>query len=290
MLPTFPKYESKQSGIFFPVTTNQTGTILACRQFEDLSLQSPPLQEISSALNRELKSKPDIRGIFLGIESDPCTPTRLSNTLSCMELFFSKGLKVWLQTSQLFDLNFLELLIRHPEQVHLILPFGETNASPTENANPDIPSTASRLKQLSTLKHLGIQVDVCLSHIIPGKEIRQNLRPILRELAYRGFTKVFCSFDFHPLGAITNTPSAHVDDNTHKTEVLPYFGPCLLFSRKIRSQGYSRIMEMGQELGIQVQIDKLSNPDFANQAQSQAPLPTTNLKEKYLALTGHQIR
>lgn len=52
-----------------------------------------------------------------------------------------------------------------------------------------------------------------------------------------------------------------------------------------RKTKYSEIMTWGKQVGIQIVVDGIANPDFARRATSEASSVTSNLKERYLALS-----
>ena len=58
-----------------------------------------------------------------------------------------------------------------------------------------------------------------------------------------------------------------------------------LLNASYRKAKYAEIMTWGKELGIKIVVDGIANPDLARKSPPDTQTITSNLKERYLALS-----
>src|SRR5262249_41489885 len=141
-----------------------------------------------------------------------------------------------------------------------------------------------RLRQIATLRRLGISVQVALDPLLPGvTDTRENLMPLLDAIAATGVRHVTASYLFLREGIASNLAAALAP---HKLDgvVLNAFadGPFLTapglaaaryLPRARRQRGYGLLMSLASEYGMTVSVMGLTNPDFGKPRPAAAPDP-----------------
>ena len=256
---------------FIDIEFSKHGTLIACPQVEVWDFQKLDLNLFSKRLSNQNSSQSPVNGFILGVSNDPLNNKSPEGLRTLIQTILSHGVKVWLKTKQLLDLNLLELIAKAPGQIHLLLSF-------QASFKQDNVAIHQKLKQVSHLKHLGVDFDIYLEGISPENTHPSSIRYILKELASRGIEKVFCCCEYMSLD-----PEKEWNKKNQSTQlVLPFLGSRLLHSKQSRSSCYSKVMGLGQSFGIKVQIDLFTNPDFRKEKPSSRLLFPTNLKQKFL--------
>ena len=256
---------------FIDIEFSKHGTLIACPQVEVWDFQKLDLNLFSKRLSNQNSSQSPVNGFILGVSNDPLNNKSPEGLRTLIQTILSHGVKVWLKTKQLLDLNLLELIAKAPGQIHLLLSF-------QASFKQDNVAIHQKLKQVSHLKHLGVDFDIYLEGISPENTHPSSIRYILKELASRGIEKVFCCCEYMSLD-----PEKEWNKKNQSIQlVLPFLGSRLLYSKQSRSSCYSKVMGLGQSFGIKVQIDLFTNPDFRKEKTSSRILFPTNLKQKFL--------
>ena len=136
-----------------------------------------------------------------------------------------------------------------------------------------------RLRQISQLKQAGIRVQVALDPLIPElTDTRANLEPLLAALAKLDVKQVTAGYLFLRPGIVENLRTALQRHGWDDLVLDAYAdGPMLAgdgvsaahYLPKFRRQrGYAALMALASQHGITVQINSLSNPDFAPPRQA----------------------
>ena len=256
---------------FIDIEFSKHGTLIACPQVEVWDFQKLDINLFSKRLSNQKSSQSPVNGFILGVSNDPLNNKSPEGLRTLIQTILSHGVKVWLKTKQLLDLNLLELIAKAPGQIHLLLSF-------QPSFKQDNVAIHQKLKQVSHLKHLGVDFDIYLEGLSPENIQPSSIRYILRELASRRIEKVFCCCEYMSLD-----PEKEWNKKNQSTQlVLPFLGSRLLHSKQSRSSCYSKVMGLGQSFGIKVQIDLFTNPDFRKEKASLRILFPTNLKQKFL--------
>jgi len=266
---TFPTISPDPDSI--DIEFSKHGALIACPQVEVLDFQNLDLNLFSKKLSNQNSGQSPVNGFILGVSNDPLNNKSPEGLRNLIETILSHGVKVWLKTKHLLDLNLLELIAKSPGQIHLLLSF-------QASFKQDNVAIHQKLKQVSHLKHLGVDFDIYLEELSPENIQPSCIRYILRELATRGIEKIFCCCEYTSL----DSEKEWNQKNQSTQLVLPFLGSRMLHSKQSRSSCYSKVMGLGQLFGIKVHIDLFTNPDFRKEKTSSRILFPTNLKQKFL--------
>lgn len=258
--------------------------------FQTLAYSLP--REIEPKVEWELKfCKERPSAILIGHNSEPFAPFEKTRSLALGlgKFLVNQGFKIWFQTRSSLDLELFETLLYLEEKVQLLLPFHTLSDRIAKLIEPFSPSPISRLKQLETLKNLNISFEVCLDSLIPGvNDSKANLWPLLEALADKGVKRTTISYmNFESI-----MPTHQIKNN----KVFSPYTTCTEFefagvgARKVinanyRKAKYVEIMAWGKQVGIQIAVDSIFNPDLARKSSTHIQNITSNLKARYLALT-----
>lgn len=236
------------------------------------------------------KTTPD--AILIGQNCEPFGPFEKTRSLAIGlgKFLVNQGFKVWFQTRSSLDLELFETLLYLEEKVQLLLPFHTLNDRIAKLIEPFSPSPVSRLKQLETLKNLGIPFEVCLDSLIPGiNDSKTNLWPLLESLAEKGIKRSTISYMNLQSGIqphrIKQNPKLFSLWRTGVDFELAGLGNRKLINSNYRKAKYAEIMAWGKELGINIAVNSIANPDLARKSTPNIQNITSNLKARYLALT-----
>jgi len=236
------------------------------------------------------KTVPD--AILIGQNYEPFSSFEKTRTLAIGfgKFLASQGFKIWYQTRATLDLELFETLLYLEENVQLLLPFHTLNDRIAKLIEPFCPAPNTRLKQIETLKNLGIPFEICLDSLIPGiNDSKANLFPLLESLAEKGIKRTTVSYMHLPTGYRSNL-------NKQKQQMFSMWSSGIDFEfaglgiRKLlnasyRKAKYAEIMAWGKELGIKIVVDGIANPDLVRKSLPDIQSITSNLKERYLALS-----
>jgi DNA repair photolyase len=236
------------------------------------------------------KTLPD--AILIGQNYEPFSSFEKTRTLAIRlgKFLANQGFKIWYQTRATLDLELFETLLYLEEDVQLLLPFHTLNDRIAKLIEPFCPAPNTRLKQVETLKNLGIPYEICLDSLIPGlNDSKANLFPLLESLAEKGIKRATVSFMHLPTGFRSNL-------NKQKQQMFSMWSAGIEFEfaglgiRKLlnatyRKAKYAEIMAWGKEFGIKIVVDGIANPDLARKSLPDTQSITSNLKERYLALS-----
>ena len=265
---------------------------LLSMNFEMLDYSLPRQPERNASWETKFcKKLPD--SILIGQNYEPFAPFEKTRTLAIAlgKFLVNQGFKIWFQTRTMLDLELFETLLYLEEKVQLLLPFHTLNDRIAKLIEPFSPAPTSRIKQLETLKNLGIPFEVSLDSLIPGlNDTKANLFPLLESLADKGVKRTTISF----MNLQSETLSHSIKQNSQFFSLweagVDFEFPDLrirkLLNSHYRKAKYSEIMTWGKQVGIQIVVDGIANPDFARRSPSEAYSVTSNLKERYLALTN----
>lgn len=220
----------------------------------------------------------------------PFAQTR-SKALQMGKSLACQGFKIWFQTRAVLDLKIFESLLYFEEKVQLLVPLHTLNESMSQILEPFSPSPIARIKQLDTLKNLGIPFEPCIDSLIPGfNDTKANLLPLLHRLAEKNVTRATISYMHYPQNlAINSSKTTSGLQPCWKTGIdltITGFGARRLIEPGYRKSKYSEIMAWGKQVGINLFVDKITNPDLSRKMQSLHQNTSSNLKERYLALSS----
>jgi len=250
-------------------------------------------RQIEQKVDWELKfckNRPD--AILIGQNCEPFAPFEKTKTLAIAlgKFLVNQGFKVWFQTRSSLDLELFETLLYLEEKVQLLLPFHTLNDRIAKLIEPFSPSPISRLKQLETLKNLGIPFEVCVDSLIPGiNDSKANLWPLLESLADKGVKRTTISY----MNLQSGSPSYQIRQNPKLFSPwangidfeFAGLGTRKLINANYRKAKYAEIMAWGKQMGIHIAVDSILNPDLARKSPTNNQNITSNLKARYLALT-----
>jgi len=237
------------------------------------------------------KTLPD--AILIGQNYEPFSSFEKTRTLAIGlgKFLANQGFKIWYQTRAALDLELFETLLYLEESVQLLLPFHTLNDRIAKLIEPFCPAPNTRLKQVETLKNLGIPFEICLDSLIPGiNDSKANLFPLLETLAEKGIKRTTVSYMHLPIGFRSNL-------NKQKQQMFSMWSAGVDFEfaglgfRKLlnasyRKAKYAEIMAWGKDVGIKIVVDGIANPDLAPKSLPDTQIITSNLKERYLALSN----
>jgi len=236
------------------------------------------------------KTTPD--AILIGQNCEPFGPFEKTRNLAIGlgKFLVNQGFKVWFQTRSSLDLELFETLLYLEEKVQLLLPFHTLNDRIAKLIEPFSPAPISRLKQLETLKNLGIPFEVCLDSLIPGiNDSKANLWPLLESLAEKGVKRSTISYmnlqQVIPPHQIKQNPGLFSLWTTGVDFEFAGLGNRKLINSNYRKAKYAEIMAWGKQLGIHIAVDSIANPDLARKSTQNIQNITSNLKARYLALS-----
>ena len=219
----------------------------------------------------------------------PCEKIKRS-AISLGKQLIEKGFKIWFQTRAVLDLELFENLLYMEEKVQLLLPFNTLSDRIAKSIEPFSPSPSNRLKQLDTLKNLGIPFEVSIDSLIPGlNDSKSNLFPLLESLANKGIKRTTISY----IHLKTKDLLFSTKQNSKITRWFEGNDYNLNGSEKIRlvtpgyrKSKYAEIISWGKQLGMDIMVDGYANPDMARNSITPNQNNYVNLKERYLALSS----
>ncbi|GEM_PF-486992 len=219
----------------------------------------------------------------------PFAQTRL-NALQVGKALACQGFKIWFKTRVFFDLEIFESLLYFEEKVQLLIPLNTLNERISQILEPFSPSPIARIQQLETLKNLGIPFEPCIDSLIPGlNDTKANLMPLLQRLVEKNVSRATISYLHYPQNLAFNLSkkisSLQPCWNSGLDRTISGFGPRRLIELNYRKSKYAEIMAWGKQVGINLLVDEISNPDMSRKPQSFCHNSTSNLKERYLSLS-----
>ena len=236
------------------------------------------------------KTIPD--SILIGQNYEPFGSFERTRTpaIALGRFLVQKGFKIWYQTRACLDLELFETMLYLEEKVQLLLPFHTLNDRIAKLIEPFSPAPILRLKQLETLKNLGIPFEVCLDSLIPGiNDSRANLLPLLEHLADKGIKRTTVSYMNLQTGILPVPTKQNIQLFSMWASGMEFEFPGLgkrkLLNSNYRKAKYSEIIALGKQVGIHIVVDGISNPDLVRKSTADIQNITSNLKERYLALS-----
>lgn len=237
------------------------------------------------------KTVPD--AILIGQNYEPFSCFEKNRTLAIAlgKFLANQGFKIWFQTRATLDLELFETLLYLEERVQLLIPFHTLNDRIAKLIEPFCPAPNIRLKQLETLKNLGIPFEICLDSLIPGlNDSKANLFPLLESLAEKGVKRATASYMHLPSGFRANLNKQNSQIFSMWLAGMDFefagFGSRKLLDSSYRKSKYAEIMAWGKQVGIQIVVDGIANPDLVRKSKPSIHNITSNLKERYLALSN----
>jgi hypothetical protein len=202
--------------------------------------------------------------------------------LDWLDAIRTSGAEVWLILRNRLEDKLQGWVLRHKEQVRVMLAF-----------LPGAPNVSELLVLLDTLKGQGVRVQVSVEPLIAGiTDTRTGLTDLLAALATRGLKQV--TMGYLALDAETETWLQRTQGEAAVALLaqyregpagfIPGRGRVRLLPRARRQRGYAGLLALAAEHGLTVCISPLANPDFARpRERTPAAAPRPRLSDIYLA-------
>jgi DNA repair photolyase len=213
--------------------------------------------------------------VFITPSSDPFPPlARIqAETARVIEVLASRGITTWLMTRGYIRPSVLQIIGRHADRVKVTVQLTTLDRSLQRSLEPLAAPPRLRIRQITQLRRLGIDVQVGLEPLLPGlTDTRQNLAPLLEVLAAVGVRHITAGYMFlrktiaeHLQGALAPLGVAAELIEQYESGPLLASGsiaPARYLPKKHRQRGYAGIMALAAGYGITVRISATTNPDF----------------------------
>lgn len=224
-------------------------------------------RDTASQLGHTLSSLPRVpRAVCINPGADPfLSPAEVQEeTARVVSVLASHGVESWLLTRGRIRPAALEVLVKHREHVRVTV--GLTTLDPflQRSLEPLTATPTQRLQQVARLREQGVRVRAEVAPLIPGiTDTRDNLRSLLEALVAVDVRQITAGYLVLRPGDELGLREAL---GSRSDEILAEYrfgvGPRYL-SRTRRQRGYASLMALGTDLGVQVSVCRLSNPDFA---------------------------
>jgi DNA repair photolyase len=239
------------------------------------------------------------RAVLLCPAADPFPPVVevQAEAGRAVEVIAKHGVEAWLMTRGLIRPAVRELLAVYRRHVRVTVPFVTVRRDWQRLLEPWAAPPRLRLRQLSTLRELGIAAQVTLEPLLPElTDTPENLDSLLRALAAAGVRHVTAGYAFVREGIAENLRK-DLDRHGWAEPVLAAYegGPVLTAAglaparylpRPRRQRGYAALMALAATHGISVSVSRLTNPDFAVPSDPGPPRPRQRLLSLFLQSAG----
>lgn len=233
------------------------------------------------------------RAILICPSTDPFPPLMevQQETVSIVEALANRGIQSWLMTRGVIRPNILTELIRHKETVKLTIGLTTLASKLLEQLEPGTASAQVRLEQIERCREAGLHVRVAMDPLVPTlTDRRENLEEVLEALASIGIHEVAAGYMFLRQGIAENL-EASLGATGMAESVIQAFrqGPILTapglaaaryLPRGRRQRGYAMLKALAARHDIDVQINSVTNPDFASAKKTE----TSKTRPRLLSL------
>jgi DNA repair photolyase len=216
------------------------------------------------------------RAVVISPSCDPFAPSLLvqEETLNVVRVLAKYGVEAWLMTRGFVRPKIFEALRPFREKVRFRLAMTTSDRKLQRVIEPLTAPPVLRMRQLRALRAAGFRVDVAIEPLLPGvTDTRENLQPLLRELAEAGIEAVSVGYAFLRGGIRENLKEAlsglgidveDIDDDYRKGPILTsgLIAAARYLPRVRRERSYAALMSWGEDLGIRVSVCRTTNPDF----------------------------
>jgi DNA repair photolyase len=241
-------------------------------------------KDTASKLEEELRNRRKMpRAAVISPATDPFPPSNEIQALlpPVIEVLARRGVESWLMTRGLIRPQVLRLLAPFAGSIRATIHVLTVERELQRTLEPLAAPPRLRLRQIKTLRELGIGVQVALEPLVPGvTDTRENLAPLFEMLAQLGVKQLRAGYMFFRTGMREDLARA-LDRSGLAETVLESFsnGPLLgtetiaparYLPRSRRQRGYAALMALASEFDMSVSVSELTNPDFQTPA---APAP-----------------
>ncbi len=235
------------------------------------------------------------RAVVISPSCDPFAPSLLiqEETLSVVRVLAEHGIESWLMTRGLIRPKILQGLATYRNKVRIRVAMTTADRQLQRSIEPLTAPPRLRMRQLRTLRAMGIRVDLAIEPLLPGvTDTRENLLPLLSSLAESGIDSVSVGYAFMRSGIRNNIEKAveaagveveEIDQAYQKGPILTsgLIAAARYLPRVKRERSYAAIIAMGEELGIHVSVCGTTNPDFHRRT---ADRPASQTRPSLLSL------
>jgi hypothetical protein len=215
------------------------------------------------------------RAVYVSPATDPFPPLAAvqAETARVVEVLAAHGVEAWLMTRGTIRPAIRRALAAHRHSIKLTVGLTTLDRPLQRLLEPLAASPRMRLRQIARLRQLGFAVQVALEPLVPGlTDTRANLWAVLEALAGVGVRQVTTGYLCLRAG-LRDTPVQAVGAGDWEEAVLDAFadGPVLkgdhlaparYLPKARRQRGYAALMALAAGLGIQVCVNRITNPDF----------------------------
>ena len=241
------------------------------------------------------------RAVVISPSCDPFAPSLLiqEETLSVVRVLAEHGIESWLMTRGLIRPKILQGLAAYHAKVRIRVAMTTADRQLQRSIEPLTAPPVLRMRQLRRLRAMGIRVDVAIEPLLLGvTDTRENLLPLLRDLAESGIESVSVGYAFMRSGIRGNIEKAveaagvdmeEIDEAYQKGPVLTsgLIAAARYLPRVKRERSYASIIALGEELGIHVSVCGTTNPDFHRRPVDQATAKSRPSLLSLLASANH---
>ncbi|MGE3808653.1 MAG: radical SAM protein [Gemmataceae bacterium] len=235
-----------------------------------LYADAPALLEQDLARRKRLP-----RAVYLCPATDPLPPLFSMQVLTArvVEVLAAHNIEAWLMTRGFIRPTPLSLLERQRDKIRLTIGMTTLERGLQRVLEPLAAPPRLRLRQIAELKRRGWHVQVALEPLIPHvTDTRANLLELLQALAHLGIRQVTAGYMFLRPGIEENVRAALEPLKLERRVLGEYAsGPMLksesvaaarYLPRRYRQRGYASLVALGSELGVNVKVSGVTNPDF----------------------------
>jgi DNA repair photolyase len=221
------------------------------------------------------RSRPP-RAVLISPSTDPFPPSSevQAETVRVVHVLAKRGIEAWLQTRGFIRPFARKSLAPHASAIKVLVGLTTLERSLQRLLERGAASPRLRIRQIARLLQSGIRVQVATDPLIPGlTDTRVNLEPLLAKLSGLGVRQVTAGYMFLRPGITENLQAVLRPRAMGKMVLDPYTdGPILAgdgmpparyLPKSRRQRGYAALMTLASQYGINVQVNALSNPDFA---------------------------
>lgn len=218
-------------------------------------------------------------------------PFSASDTNEILRVLDEHGIASWLITRGPIDVSTIDVLAGLRERPRITIGLATIDGPLSQMLEPWAATPAERIEFIAELKSEGLAVEVALDPLLPNlTDSRDKIQPLLEILATLKVERVTVGYLVLRHG-VRDRVQEILDASGLATVVLGAYGdgPMLregrelsqFLSKQKRQRGYAAIMAWASELGIEVRLGTLSNPDFRADPHVQTPHHIQSLQETF---------
>jgi DNA repair photolyase len=237
------------------------------------------------------KEKPRI--VLVGPSTDPFQPLAeiQRETLAIVRVLSRHRIITWLSTRGSIESSVLDGLADHREMIRVTVALTSLDPQIQKALEPAASPAAERLHLITELKALKIPVEVNLEPLLPNvTDSRDSLQAILESLADRDVTSVSAGYLVLRPGLreqmqreLASCPWLEPMLSAYEDAPLMRDGHQLsqFLHKSKRQRGYAMLMSLAANLGIDVRLNGLTNPDFHSPPAAASGLGTKSLRQAF---------